>query len=463
MAYTPTSRFFEAGTAFNRLLTEAPYLPRCSEDKTAARTLPRDYAIRWPYMQINRQGFVSWLIFDLDHENAWAWEDAGLPAPNFIVRNRTNGHSHLYYAIVPVCTTENARSHPIFYMRAVYAAFAARLDSDQAYSSGPVAKTPGHPWWQTTELHNRVHELGELADYVELDAVSWRKSPDLESVSHSRHCTLFEKLRFYAYSIVNEMRAARSYERFFSRLEAFAHNSNHFHKFRTAQNLPLSSVRATVRSVARWTWAKYKGGGKCHRGAMELDKSLPLQTRQRLAAKRTHEVRHKATESKIRAACASLRAQGKRLTQAAIALIAGITRQTVAAHPHVVKEAPTGASVTNIRDVKHGVHQITAPQGPAFDLCFSSNNQPSKVSDMRDRYEMVKISSGAAMEAPRVVHLDKEGISAYSCLIPYDHEHARRVHFVSGADGAEYGQFPDKEQAVAQAERVLKGLGDRTS
>ncbi len=52
-----------------------------------------------PDMQVNRPGFVSWLIFDLDHTKAMIWEDAGLPAPNLIVRNRKSGHSHLYYAI----------------------------------------------------------------------------------------------------------------------------------------------------------------------------------------------------------------------------------------------------------------------------------------------------------------------------------------------------------------------------
>ncbi|ENO98743.1 replication protein A [Thauera phenylacetica B4P] len=61
---------------------------------------------------------VSWLIFDVDHSNALIWEDAGLPAPNLIVRNRKSGHSHLYYAIPPVCTTESARSKPIQYMKA---------------------------------------------------------------------------------------------------------------------------------------------------------------------------------------------------------------------------------------------------------------------------------------------------------------------------------------------------------
>ena len=45
-----SDRFFQFGTALNRVLTEAPYLSRCSDDKTATRIRPREYAIRYPYM-----------------------------------------------------------------------------------------------------------------------------------------------------------------------------------------------------------------------------------------------------------------------------------------------------------------------------------------------------------------------------------------------------------------------------
>ena len=300
----PTQRFFQGGTALNRVLLEAPYLPRCSDDKTATRIRPREYAIRYPYMQVNRPGMVSWLIFDLDHSNALIWEDAGLPAPNLIVRNRKSGHSHLYYAIPPVCTTESARSKPIAYMKAIYEAFAARLDADTDFHSGPVAKTPGHPWWLTWEIHSHIYELGELADYVELAVSSpWGKGPQLDEVSHSRHCILFEHLRYYAYSIVNREREKGSFSTFTRLLEAYAHNRNSFQKLGFSGDLPLSSLRATVKSVARWTWDRYRGDSRCHRGVMQLDKDLPLVERQRLAAARTHEVRQKATESKVRAAC----------------------------------------------------------------------------------------------------------------------------------------------------------------
>jgi len=364
----PTQRFFQGGTALNRVLLEAPYLPRCSEDKTATRVRPREYAIRYPYMQVNRPGMVSWLIFDLDHANALIWEDAGLPAPNLIVRNRQSGHSHLYYAIAPVCTSENARSQPIAYMKAIYEAFAARLDADTDFHSGPVAKTPGHPWWLTQEMHNHVYELSELADYVELAVSSpWGKGPQLDEVSHSRHCILFEQLRYYAYSIANRERERGSFNTFTRLLEAYAHNRNSFQKLGFTEDLPVSSLKATVKSVARWTWDRYRGDSRCHRGVMQLTKDLPLAERQRLAAVRTNEVRQKATESKIRAACRHLQQKGEVLTQVAIANIARLSRQTVAAYKYVLNEVLSPAVVSVLRkvvalksDVNYGVHQVSA-------------------------------------------------------------------------------------------------------
>lgn len=365
----PTQRFFEGGTALHRVLLECSYLPRCDYDKTATRIRPREYAIRYPYMQVNRPGMVSWLIFDLDHTKAMIWEDVGLPAPNLIVRNRQSGHSHLYYAISPVCTTVSARSSPIAYMKAVYAAFAVRLDADTEFHSGPVAKTPGHPWWLTHELHSHVYELGELADYVKLASASpWeKKGPRLDEVSHSRHCILFEHLRYYAYSIVNREREKGSFATFTRLLEAYAHNRNNFRQLGFRDDLARSSLRATVKSVARWTWDRYRGDSRCQRGVMQLDKDLPLVERQRLAAARTHDVRHKATESKVRAACRFLQQKREALTQAAIARVAGLSRQTVAAYKHVLTEVlkPAVVAVLGVvapkPDVKFGVHQVSGP------------------------------------------------------------------------------------------------------
>lgn len=367
-------RHFQRGTALNRVLLEAPFLPRCSDDKTATKVRPRQYAITYPYMQVNRPGMVSWLVFDLDHRNAGVWEDVGLPSPNLIVRNRESGHAHLFYAIEPVCTSDRARARPIDYMRAIYLEMARRLSADLNYASGPVAKTPGHPWWATTELHANVYSLGTLAEYVELPTPTRRGSR--VAVNHdptSRHCQLFEVLRHYAYSVVDKAKTEGDYEQFVARLEAYSVNAmpRVLREAGTSQgDLPWSSIRSTVRSVARWTWNRYTGCRRCNKGVMDLDQALPLHERQRLAAERSTELRRKATESKVRAACRHLQAQGKALALAAIARVAGVSRQTVAAYKHVLDEVMKPAVVATLEAVavvrtavKFGAHQVPAVGG----------------------------------------------------------------------------------------------------
>lgn len=73
-----------------------------------------------------------------------------------------------------------------------------------------------------------------------------------------------------------------------------------------------------------------------------------------------------------------------------------------------------------------------------------------------DGYELVKADSQSALKTPRHVYFDTDGITAYSCLIPESHDMAKRVHFVSGADGDEYGQFKTEEKAKGKAASVVR-------
>jgi len=407
-----TSRYLADGSALNRLLQEASYLPRCSIGKEALQrgemlTRPREYAIKYPYMQVNRPDMVSWLIFDLDHDNPLIWEDENLPAPNIIVQNRNNGKAHLYYAIPPVCTSERARSKPIQYMKAVYEAMAARLAADPSYR-GPVAKTPGHKWWVTREIHSKEYSLGELEDYLELSIKPmWSKGPDLEAVADSRHCLLFEETRFYAYSIVNREKNTGSYEGFYRLVEAFARNKNNYRRRGFSMDLTYSQVKATVKSICRWTWDKYTGNKNCHQGVMKLDRNIPLVARQRIAAKRTHTERQKGSEYKIRAACRILLKKGEKATLVAISKISGLTRQTVAKYKHVIDSTkpveivPLKGLMQKHKNVNFAIHQITAPQGGSNKKNISPEiKEPTKVKSEKGMVSKSKYRSPPDYEVP---------------------------------------------------------------
>lgn len=70
-------------------------------------------------------------------------------------------------------------------------------------------------------------------------------------------------------------------------------------------------------------------------------------------------------------------------------------------------------------------------------------------------FEMVNVDSQTALATPQDRYFDSGGIAAYSCLIPVSHAVAKVVHFVSGADGEEYGQFATKARAKDEASAVV--------
>ncbi len=371
-----TSHYAVGHVAMHRLLDTAPYLARCSDNKTASLIRPRHYAIRWPYMQVNRPSMVSWLIFDIDHPNPDIWEDNNLPAPNFIVRDKRKNTAHLYYAIIPVCTSDKGRSKPIQFMKRVYKAMAKKMNADLSYA-GTVAKTPHHQDWLTTELHGHEYELSELADYVDIEYVPpWAVKNDFD-MEHSRNCTLFEELRHFAYSIVTQAREQSHYEAFKDRLERYAEQRNDFALRGFDSNLNYSEVKATVKSVARWTWDKYIGSECANRGIMNLDTSLSKEERQSLAAQRTHNERKTASAKKVLLATQKLVREHQKVTYSAIAKLCKLTRQTVKKYQSVIDSAVLGqannvislAEIFNVNpNVKYAVSDISPLQGSSVDL-----------------------------------------------------------------------------------------------
>ncbi len=121
--------------------------------------------------------------------------------------------------------------------------------------------------------------------------------------------------------------------------------------------LPFNEVKATVRSVARWTWAHYTGS-HIRRGIMACDADTPLDDRQRQAAARTNQQRTQATEQSITAAIAQLTGKAQRVTKAAVARLTGLSRQQISTrYGHLF-----GAE----KSVKSAVYQISAPEGSRF-------------------------------------------------------------------------------------------------
>ncbi|MCU7554666.1 replication initiation protein [Alteromonas sp. ASW11-19] len=367
----------------NRILKKAPYYPRCSNNKTSVDQKPAEYAVRQPYMQVNRADMVSWLVFDIDDPNAarareifpqFYWEAAGLPEPNIVVSKKprpdekqTVGGCHLFYAIVPVCTSEKARKHPQDYMRSVYKAMGQRIGNDPAFTpfGKRVVKTPGHPEWRTWDIHDHVYELGELADSIELECTNYFTETKLVDYSNdaSRHCLLFDEVRRYAYNIVKDFRKNSTLPNFEAELLVYAKEKNTFGERGFNANLTISQVKATVKSISTWTWNKYTGSGRV-RGVMNLFSRSDLSTREkrRLSSLRTAEIRSSSSAEKVRHAAERLLKKGARLSLVDIAKNAGLSRQTVAKYKTSINQA-ANSNIIPLKSlfrktVKFGAHQI---------------------------------------------------------------------------------------------------------
>lgn len=379
-------------SALSRALGEAPYFPRCSHNKTAVFSRPRHLAFDFPYIQVNRKDLRSWLVFDLDHAGDWLWESEQFPEPNLIVRDPKSGSSHWFYAIEPVRTGPDARPAPQRFMRSVYRAMRTRIGADIDYAGGPVAKTPGHPQWETTELHCHIYSLGELADFPFFDDFQSKQPPPWSnrgcdtldqdrSQLESRHVSLFLSLQRIAFSAVWSFRCQgpRAFPRFYDHLLSQAHGLNRFSTMGFAKgNLPTSSLKSTVKSVSRWVWDNYYASSRPNTGIMNLDPSLPQKERQRLSALRTHAIRAKATKQRISTAVRTLYTQGSRINFSAVARESGLCRQTVSKYRDAIttalltleqpsKTIPDIDARSELKPgtelVKFGAHQVTTNLG----------------------------------------------------------------------------------------------------
>ena len=205
------------------------------------------------YIQANASHLLRYIVMDVDRPGAYfAARDAILPAPNWIAENRDNGRAHLAYELAaPVTRSDAGHIAPLRYLAAVERGLTRRLEADPGYA-GLVTKNPLHPDWRTGWGPTTPYQLAELADW--LHRSDMRKCNAIgDATGLGRNCTLFEELRVLAYKKVLP----------FKREGVLTPFNDYLMEVATALNcqfeapLPLSEVRATVRSVAKWTWRRF--------------------------------------------------------------------------------------------------------------------------------------------------------------------------------------------------------------
>ncbi|WP_322014903.1 replication initiation protein [Paraburkholderia sp. J12] len=247
--------YADVSAVFRERLPRRPYCANELEYGLTVRSTEK--ALEFLHIQPNAPSQLSWLVFDVDYPGAaLAWERANLPPPSLTVINRYNAHAHLFYGLeTPVVTSDAGRRSPLRYAAVVQAAYGDRLKSDPGYV-GLIAKNPFHPKWKTV-WGNRLYDLGELAEYVDLP----KSLPKRAATSGlGRNCDLFDELRSWSYRrVLDHQRSRAGRDEWY---DAVLRQAERFNMFPEQRGGPLSfnEVKTIAKSVASWTWKHFDAG-----------------------------------------------------------------------------------------------------------------------------------------------------------------------------------------------------------
>lgn len=232
-----------------------PTKPYCSDDKTARMIRTLEHALRQPYIQANPPHLRVWSIYDVDRPYAaLAWESANLPPPAWSACNTENGHAHLVYGLtVPVLVdSPDLRQKPLKYLCAVESAFREKLQADSGYT-GLITKNPAYPDWRILRGPRMSFDLGELAEYVDLERFAPKRKPEL--IGLGRNITLFDSVRTYAYPIIKGYKRAQQGAYVYWQKDLYDHAMSRNGDY--PNPLHHREVYHVAKSVAKWVWNKF--------------------------------------------------------------------------------------------------------------------------------------------------------------------------------------------------------------
>ncbi|NYZ69902.1 replication initiation protein [Endozoicomonas sp. SM1973] len=207
-------------------------------------------AVEARYIQPNPPHWRYYFIFDVDRSGAAIdWYDRNAPAPTFTITNRVNGHAHLAYGVATsIITAPHGNDAPLRYAAAIEASLRAKLDADIGYS-GLVCKNPLHGFWRVTVWEPELYTLDWLADYLDLSPYDDRRK-NLPPYGLGRNHTLFTRTRRWSYKAIRQ--GWPEYDRWLLAVLERAQAYNDFE-----HSLHFTEVKATAKSVARWTHRKF--------------------------------------------------------------------------------------------------------------------------------------------------------------------------------------------------------------
>jgi hypothetical protein len=299
----------------------------CNSFADGVEVKHRKMAVNFSNIEHKPKQLIRSLCFDVDSENSlYQWHDNNCLEPNWIAINPENGHAHYGYLIKdPVSNGLKSRIKPIAFVDAIERGMTVKLGADLAYS-GFMTKNPMHDKWDVLTGEENPYALNDLADNVPL---VWKTKKDqAEDLSElGRNSTLFAQCRFWGYRNAERYKQTSNYESFYNAVKAVCdHHNMQFHSL-----LPESEVKNVAKSIAQYSFYKYKGDGK-QRGIMDLVSkchNLSMRDKQVLGARHSADTKRANTEQAIKETIAYLKTSGKKTNVSSIADYLSMNRSSL--------------------------------------------------------------------------------------------------------------------------------------
>lgn len=250
-----------------------PYV--AGPDRIITGRVPKAETNKHEYVQVNPRDLIFNMIFDLDADKAVEdWYDNIPFLPAYFVGKRRRGKIVRPHAIVKLRNPVDLRK---WSQACLYYAIRQRLQELLTFGDTCIlddgdkvtTKNPNCGHWDVVLGEDRLWTLHELRDVLQMakpdeldksDMISvYRRAGnyfDADKAKQGRHCMLFESMRGLAYMHKKNCASQEELFQYVYReaIQFDAMNNRH-------SPLKPSQIKATARSIAKWTWRYFTGHG----------------------------------------------------------------------------------------------------------------------------------------------------------------------------------------------------------
>ena len=326
------------------LINRAPLWALCGDaPHEAAREesrRPAEHALAQRFCQLNPRGRLGTLLIDCDHQHGPEALDA--PPATYATTNPDSGHCQAgYVLLLPVSRGKNARQDIQQLAADVHRALTRELRGDPAFT-GLISRGPFHPDHITRLVGGRLWTLAELLrDLPPMPSLTRREARRAAEAAdiEGRNCAAFEALRREAYRLHDQGISGAALVR------QVQHQAEELNRETFAQHEagPLADreLAGIVRSICKWTDAHHRPTtGSARSRTHSRDRGGPLPEAEQRARMREGQAqgaatRREATRAELRAAVATLTAQGQPVNAENLSLVAGVSKRTVFNHSDI--------------------------------------------------------------------------------------------------------------------------------